>query len=130
MGGQARIQFPGAIYHVFARGIEKRDIFLDRDDYTRFLEALVMSRDFAQYEVCRYELMDNHHHLQIKTPNGNLVQAMHHLQNTYVKYFNNAHKRVSPLFPGRYKSIVVADLGYVTIETWRSIDHAFILVQN
>ena len=113
MGRQPRIQFPGAIYHVFARGIERKNIFLDRVDYTRFLEALVMSLDFAQYEVWCYALMDTHYHLLIKTPNGNLVQAMHHLQNNYVKYFNKTHKRVGPLFQGRYKAIVVVDLSYL-----------------
>ena len=51
MGRQPRIQFPDAIYHVFARGIERSNIYLERDDYHRFLEALVKSIDFAQYEV-------------------------------------------------------------------------------
>jgi putative transposase len=57
--------------------------------------------------------MDTHYHLLIKTPNGNLVQALHHVQNTYVKSFNAAHKRVGPLFQGRYKSIVVVDQHYL-----------------
>jgi len=38
---------------------------------------------------------------------------MHHLQNTYVKAFNRTHKRVGPLYQGRYKSIAVANLTYL-----------------
>ncbi|MFC1853354.1 hypothetical protein ACFL27_24415 [candidate division CSSED10-310 bacterium] len=59
MGWQARIQFPGAIYHVFVRGYERRDIYEDRDDYYLFIEALVKFFEFAQYEVWCYALLDN-----------------------------------------------------------------------
>ena len=54
MSRQIRVQYPGAIYHVFTRGIEKRDVFLGRDDYLRFIESLVHAIDFAQIEVWCY----------------------------------------------------------------------------
>jgi len=37
MARRLRIQFPGAIYHVTARGVERRRIFVDDVDRSRFL---------------------------------------------------------------------------------------------
>jgi REP element-mobilizing transposase RayT len=113
MGRQHRIQYPGAVYHVFARGINRQPIFTQREDYERFIESLERAIEFAQFQVWCYALMDNHYHLLIMTPNGNLTQAMHALQNRYVKSFNAAHDRIGPLFQGRYKSLVVTDENYL-----------------
>lgn len=35
-----KIYYENAFYHVYNRGVEKRDIFLDRDDYLAFLHLL------------------------------------------------------------------------------------------
>ncbi len=113
MSRQPRIEFPGAIYHVFARSIEKKKIFQKTTDFEMFLQCLVKMIDFAQVEVLAYALMDNHYHLLIRTPNGNLVRAMHQLQNNFVKAFNRTYSRVGPLFQGRYKSLVVAERRYL-----------------
>jgi len=38
MSRTARIDAPNLLHHVIARGIERRDIFLDDDDRRNFLE--------------------------------------------------------------------------------------------
>jgi hypothetical protein len=51
--------------------------------------------------------MDNHYHLLVETPFGNLSQIMQHINGAYTTYFNVKRKRAGHLFQGRYKAIVV-----------------------
>ena len=57
--------------------------------------------------VLAYCLMDNHYHLLIQTPQGNLSRVMRHLDGIYTQRYNRSHGRDGPLFRGRYKAIVV-----------------------
>ena len=40
MARPLRVEFPGAVYHVMARGNERKSIFLDDQDRKRFLTTL------------------------------------------------------------------------------------------
>jgi hypothetical protein len=51
--------------------------------------------------------MDNHYHLLIETPSGNLPQIMRHINGAYTTYFNVKRNRSGHLLQGRYKSILV-----------------------
>jgi hypothetical protein len=51
--------------------------------------------------------MDNHYHLLIETPEGNLSVGMRQLNGVYTQLFNKLHGRAGHLFQGRYKSIVI-----------------------
>jgi hypothetical protein len=51
--------------------------------------------------------MDNHYHLLLETPSGNLPQIMRHINGAYTTYFNVKHKRSGHLLQGRYKAILV-----------------------
>ena len=51
--------------------------------------------------------MDNHYHLLIETPSGNLPQIMRHINGAYTTYFNFKRARSGHLFQGRYKAILV-----------------------
>lgn len=54
-----------------------------------------------------YCLMDNHYHLIIETPEGNLSLGMRQLNGVYTQRFNRRHGRVGHVFQGRFKAIVV-----------------------
>jgi len=54
-----------------------------------------------------YILMDNHYHLLIETPLGNLSKIMQHINGAYTMYFNTKRKRAGHLLQGRYKAILV-----------------------
>ena len=54
-----------------------------------------------------YCLMDNHYHLLLETPSGNLPQIMRHINGAYTTYFNVKRARAGHLFQGRYKAILV-----------------------
>lgn len=65
-----------------------------------------MVRQF-RVRVHAYVLMNNHYHLVVETPEGNLSRAIQWLNVSYVAWFNRREARVGPLMQGRFKAIVV-----------------------
>lgn len=113
MGRPLRIEFPGALYHVTSRGNERKSIFLDDADRFRFLEIL---KDYhGRYNILLHSfvLMDNHYHLILETPKGNLLKVMHGINGGYTSYFNRRYERSGHLFQGRYKGILVEKDAYL-----------------
>jgi putative transposase len=107
MARPLRIQYPGACYHVTARGNERRAIFRSRRDREQFLSYLQSAHDRYGAVIHGYCLMDNHYHLLLETPWGNLSQILHHINGAYTTYVNTKWRRSGHLFQGRYKAIVV-----------------------
>lgn len=133
----------GGIYHIYNRGVEKRIIFFDDQDYKvflRFLKDILMVppdkkgnlKEFTlkgstfkgisrqplnlhkQLELLAYCLMPNHFHLLIKQTNEKVIkQFMHSLCTRYSMYFNKKYKRVGSLFQGVYKAVLVMDDNYL-----------------
>ena len=113
MARPLRISFPHAVYHVTARGNERKAIFRGDGDRKRFTQILVEMVE--QYKVMCYAwvLMDNHYHLLIETPQPNLSSAIRHLNGVYTQVFNRRHHRVGHLFQGRFTSILVEKESYL-----------------
>ncbi len=107
MARMLRLEYPGAIYHVTARGNERKDIFRVEGDRVRFLEKLGETALAHQVRIYAYVLMNNHFHLLVETPRGNLSAFMQQLNTSYSVYFNRKHGRFGHLLGGRYKSPVV-----------------------
>jgi putative transposase len=57
--------------------------------------------------------MDNHYHLLIETPEGNLSRGMRQLNGVYTQTYNRSHCRVGHVFQGRYKAILVEKESYL-----------------
>ena len=76
-----RLEFPGAFYHVMARGNRRETIFHDDDDRRFFLATLSEACGMTGWRVHAWVLMGNHYHLFIETPEANLVAGMSWLQN-------------------------------------------------
>ncbi|MBV8900945.1 MAG: transposase [Verrucomicrobia bacterium] len=55
--------------------------------------------------------MPNHYHLLVQTPEANLSRATQWLNVCYGVWFNRKHRRVGPLFQGRFKARPVAPDG-------------------
>lgn len=108
-----RIEYPGALYHVYARGNARNSVFIDDSDKIRFLRDI--KDTFEQYNFLCYSycLMSNHYHILLETPEGNLSSGMHRLNCTYASYFNWKYDIVGHVFQGRYKSIVVQRENYL-----------------
>ena len=107
-----RIDFPGAVHHVYARGIEKRNIFLDDSDRIFFLEKVGVNLSRWKILCHAWVLMPNHFHLLLRSTEGQLPSFMRCLMTVYSKYFNEKHNRVGHLFQNRYKSPIVAKTSY------------------
>jgi REP element-mobilizing transposase RayT len=104
MARPIRVEFAGAVYHVMARGNERRTIFRDDQDRRRFVGEMAEQHGVRVHAYC---LMPNHYHLIAETPRGNLSQAVGWLQVTYTVRFNRRHRRSGHLFQGRFKAQVV-----------------------
>jgi putative transposase len=116
------------IYHIYNRGVEKRNLFCDKKDYYRFIHNLFEFNDkkpvlnVGYYfennlepvqikprkllvEILAFCLMPNHFHLLLrqKVDNG-ITTFMRKLGTGYTNYFNQKHTRVGPLFQGAFKS--------------------------
>jgi putative transposase len=112
MARPLRIQYPGAIYHITSRGIDRRAIFLDEKDFKKLIQILREGADFFRVEVITYCLMSNHFHFLLRTRQANLSRFMQWISVSYTRYFNYKHKRVGPLMQGRYKAILVGSDDY------------------
>lgn len=110
-----RIQYPGATYHVTCRGNEQKEIYRDDEDRKTFLRILSQSLTIYSVHLHAYVLMENHFHLLVNTPLGNLAEFMRHFNITYTGAFNRRHKRVGHLYQGRYKSILVEQEAYLSV---------------
>jgi REP element-mobilizing transposase RayT len=108
MARPLRIIFPGAFYHVTSRGNERKNVYKSKRDRVKFLEYLESASERYKAIIHAYCLMDNHYHLLVETPLGNLSQIMQHINGAYTTYFNVKRKRSGHLFQGRYKAILVA----------------------
>lgn len=107
MARQLRIEYPGAFYHVTSRGNERKEIFRSKKDREQFLHYLETAKERYGGMIHTYCLMNNHYHLLLETPKGNLSQVMRHINGAYTTYFNVKRKRFGHLFQGRYKAILV-----------------------
>ncbi len=108
-----RIEYEGALYHVFSRGNKKQNIFFDNDDRCLFLDTIGQMSERFDNNIFAYVLMDNHYHLLLRTPKANLSRSMQWLGTTYTRRFNLKHLQSGHLFQGRYKSILVQNDTYL-----------------
>lgn len=119
-------------YHCYNRGVERRDIFVDEQDYRAFLRRLeVMLTDpeqreddkpsgrirlksfYGVIELNAYCLMPNHFHLLLhQISDDSLVEFMRTLSTSYTMYFNKKYKRAGSLFQGRYKAKRIDNAAY------------------
>jgi REP element-mobilizing transposase RayT len=102
----ARLDAPGVLHHIMIRGIERRKIFLSRNDYEDFIERLAMLLPEMKTSCYAWALMSNHAHFLFCTGTVPLARLMRRLLTGYAVSFNRRHKRHGHLFQNRYKSII------------------------
>ncbi len=108
-----RIDYPGALHHIFSRGNKKEDIFNDVIDREKFLRFLSKNQERYGCKIYAYCLMDNHFHLLVETGDAPISNFMQQLLTSYVQYFNKRWDRVGHLLQGRYKSVLVDKDAYL-----------------
>ena len=112
MARPLRVEFEDAVYHVMARGGERRAIVRSDGDRDKWVRLLGRTVERFGWRVYSFALMDNHFHLFLQTPQANLSAGMAHLNGSYAGYFNYRHGRVGHLFQGRFRSVLVEERGY------------------
>ncbi|OIP22293.1 hypothetical protein COS74_01160 [bacterium CG06_land_8_20_14_3_00_33_50] len=123
------------IYHIYNRGINKQDIFLDDQDYSTFLfylklyldnpdnlkdldpqkKACFVRKNFNNsIDLLCYCLMPNHFHLILRqSSEKDIIDFMRCVATNYSMYFNKKYDRVGYLFQGRYKAVLVNSDNYL-----------------
>jgi putative transposase len=107
MARPLRIEYPGAVYHVTARGNARRDIYRDDDDRRAFLDTLARAVQRMGWRCHAYCLMENHYHLVVETPQGNLSRGMRQLNGVYAQDFNRRYRSIGHVFQGRFCGVLV-----------------------
>ena len=113
MARPLRIEFPGAHYHVTARGDRREPIYEDDADRSAFLAVLADVIERFEWRCHAYCLMSNHYHLFVETRHANLSKGMRHLNGVFTQWSNRRHERGGHLFQGRYKAILVDSDSYL-----------------
>jgi len=127
----------GYYYHIYNRGVEKRNIFIGKHDYQQFLLAMDFYRknplpsklsDFKRgmekakkvenqielVEIYSYCLMPNHFHFLLKqTTDGGITDFIRKFANSYTRYFNTKYDRIGPLFQGTFKAKLIENDAYL-----------------
>ena len=133
----------GEFYHVYNRGTDKRQIFLDEYDYNRFLQSMdefntlqpigsIYENSFVKKKIERllgnrtskykkllvkivcYCLNFNHFHLILQQEVKNgISEYLKRLAGGYTKYFNNKQQRTGVLFQGKFKAKHVSSNEYL-----------------
>ena len=123
---QRKLEFSiGEYYHIYNRGVEKRDIYLDAHDKERMLRLLfvangikpfvyrdIQEKSFMDIErgeritaIGAYCMMPNHFHILAKEiTDGGISLFMEKLTTAYSMYFNKKNKRTGVLFQGTFKA--------------------------
>jgi len=113
MPRQPRLDAPGLLQHVMARGIERRKLFRDDKDRKSFLDRLADILEETQTQCYAWALIPNHFHLLLRTGPTPLSKVMRRLMTGYAVTFNKRHKRSGHLFQNRYKSIICEEDPYL-----------------
>jgi putative transposase len=113
MSRRHRILFPGAIYHVMARGNRKERIFVDDIDRRQFLKIVAAGLVKFGAECYVSCLVGNHFHKVIHTPHANLPDLMQHIDGLYTQFENWRHGTTGHVLEGRYTGIVIDDTCYL-----------------
>lgn len=101
------------IYHIMLRGVNRQEIFLDNQDYFKFIKELKITKEKYDYEIYAYVLMPNHVHLEIKEKENSISKIIHRVAVSYSIYFNKKYERIDHVFQDRYNSKVVESDEYL-----------------
>ncbi|HPN96507.1 MAG TPA: hypothetical protein PLK35_01955 [Candidatus Moranbacteria bacterium] len=117
----------GEFYHIYNRGVEKRNLFQDNDDLGRFFKSIsefntekpigsIFENSFKKktqlgseasklVDIICYSVSQNHYHFILEQiADKGIEKFMHRVGTGYTKYFNNKYKRSGVLFQGIFQS--------------------------
>ena len=113
MPRKSRIDAPGALHHIIARGIERRAIFRGEGDRADFLERLGDNLEETRTSCFAWALLPNHFHLLLRTGATPISIIMRRVLTGYAVGYNQRHGRQGHLFQNRFKSVLCQEEPYL-----------------
>lgn len=113
MPRKSRIDAPGALNHIIARGINRRKIFQNNRDRDDLLSRLGNILKETQAACLGWALLPNHFHLLLRTGALPISSVMRRLLTGYAVSYNMRHGRSGHLFQNRYKSVLCQENPYL-----------------
>jgi REP element-mobilizing transposase RayT len=113
MPRKSRIDAPGALHHIIARGIDRGKIFQDPTDKRNFLNRLADILKDAETSCFAWALIPNHFHLLLRTGTVPIATVMRRLLTGHALFYNRRHRLYGHLFQNRYKSILCQEDTYL-----------------
>ncbi len=122
-----RISYPGAIFHVINRFVDKHPFFKDTSDYKYFLQIYyeeAISNKIITYAYC---LLPNHFHIILETETGDISKFLQRFLTRVAQSMNKKYNRTGHLFQGRSKTLLIQSkkyfstaIGYVFLNSVRA----------
>jgi REP element-mobilizing transposase RayT len=109
MARKPRINEPG-LYHIVNRGVNNSNIFIEKEDYHKFLELMLKTKNDYKLKIHAFTILPNHYHILLETTLPNLSEAMRLLNSAYAAWYNFKSGRVGHLWKGRFDSFMLFDL--------------------
>src|SRR3982750_1685761 len=97
-----RLHCDTAIWHVFARGSRRMELFRKEPDFMKFLDLLAFGRRASQCSLWAYALMSNHYHRVVEGSSTALAKCMHRLNGMYSSFHNQKYGLEGHAFDGPY----------------------------
>ncbi len=111
---------PGNFYHIYNRGINSSDIFIDIKNYPYFLTQYIKYCSPVLETYC-YALLKNHFHLMVKVKENFVIKRndgageielkaekqLSHFFNSNARAFNKAHNRHGGLFESPFRRLEI-----------------------
>ncbi len=124
----------GVFYHIYNRGVDKRDVFMDIEDLNYFYDRMqdfnsieslggvrnqnllknlkLKNKTFPLVSIVAFALIKNHFHLILKQKEDSGVSKfMHKLGTGHTKFFNKKYDRTGSLFQGKFKAVEIKSEG-------------------
>ncbi|MBZ0165211.1 MAG: transposase, partial [Candidatus Omnitrophica bacterium] len=109
-GRNARLDYPGLVYHVINRGNNREIVFVEDEDYLHFLNCIQRTKKKYSFKLFAFCLMTNHIHLLIKTnEGGGISRIMQSLTVAHTRWYNYKYQRCGHVWQGRFNSPVVSE---------------------
>lgn len=118
-----KISIEDGYYHIYSRGVDRLEIFLEKADYGYFLSLIdrylsseprksnagIIYPNFkSKVDILCYCLMPTHYHFLVNQKAiGSMSKFMASIDISYSRYFNKKYKRTGPLFESRYKGSLI-----------------------
>ncbi len=109
MGRFNRVIRPGLMYHIINRGNNREAVFLEDEDFEKYLGLIYRFKKKYEFKLFAYCLMTNHVHLLINpTEKGTISRIMQSITVAHTRHYHFKYRRSGHIWQGRFSSPIVS----------------------